>query len=76
MNVAQLIAELQKLDPETLVVMPRNHGNFTGPTSAGAYGLDFVEANFVTPGWFNGSTGVFQFDSEGEGGNNAITIHR
>jgi len=75
MNVGELIVELQKLDPKTLVVFPRNHGNFTGPTSAGAYGLDFIEVKFTTPGWYNAKTGNFQLDTEGDGGNNAITIH-
>lgn len=75
MTAAQLIAELQKLDPGTLIVMPTNHGNFIGPTSAGAYGLGFAEAKFVTPGWFSVGTGTFQLDSEGDGGNNAVTIH-
>jgi hypothetical protein len=70
-----LIAELQKLDPKTLVVLPSNHGNFIGPTSAGAYGLDFTKAHHITQGWFNEKTGVFQLDTEGDGGNNAITIH-
>ena len=75
MTVAELILELQKLDPQMLVVFPDKHGNFIGPTSAGAYGLDFSEVRFVSQGWYNSETRVFQLDTEGDGGNNAITIH-